>query len=79
MDTFNNEDSGLRQRIVKIETSNESSDVTDSTATITTEHLETSSGSVDETNQITIKLKFINDDQKVVKGSPEELLGDFKR
>lgn len=79
MDTFNNDDSGLRQRIVKIETTNESTDVPDAAPTITTEHIEPAAEPVDEANQITIKLKFINDDQKVVKGSPEELLGDFKR
>ncbi|XP_046741811.1 transmembrane and ubiquitin-like domain-containing protein 1 [Diprion similis] len=80
MDTFSNDDSGLRQRIVKIDTATESTDVPDSAATITTEHLGASAEPVvDDANQITIKLKFINDDQKVVKGSPEELLGDFKR
>ncbi|XP_012269164.2 transmembrane and ubiquitin-like domain-containing protein 1 [Athalia rosae] len=84
MDTFNNDDSGLRQRIVKIESANGSTDITDSTDTITTEqvateHIAATAEAVDDANQITIKLKFINDDQKVVKGSPEELLGDFKR
>lgn len=33
----------------------------------------------DSNNDITIKLKFINDDQKVVTGSLKEILGDFKR
>lgn len=35
--------------------------------------------SISDTNEISIKLKFINDDQKVVAGSLQELLGDFKR
>lgn len=30
-------------------------------------------------DEITIKLKFINDDQKVVTGRPREMLGDFKK
>lgn len=30
-------------------------------------------------NDITIKLKFINDDQKLVTGSLKEMLGEFKR
>lgn len=30
-------------------------------------------------NSITIKLKYINDDLKLVDGKLEELLGDFKR
>lgn len=34
---------------------------------------------VDEGDEITIKLKFINDDQKVVSGRLKEMLGDFKR
>lgn len=32
-----------------------------------------------ETDNITIKLKYINDDVRIVDGRLEELLGDFKR
>ncbi|CAK9820817.1 Transmembrane and ubiquitin-like domain-containing protein 2 [Anthophora plagiata] len=35
--------------------------------------------STNDANKISIKLKFINDDQKMVTGSLKELLGDFKR
>ncbi|XP_012286152.1 transmembrane and ubiquitin-like domain-containing protein 1 [Orussus abietinus] len=33
----------------------------------------------DDANKISIKLKFINDDQKLVTGSLNEILGDFKK
>lgn len=77
MDSFNNEET------IALEKSNEENSVDDSsksesncpnTTECTTENLTTANG-----NEISIKLKFINDDQKVVTGSLKEMLGDFKR
>ncbi|XP_032667318.1 transmembrane and ubiquitin-like domain-containing protein 1 [Odontomachus brunneus] len=39
----------------------------------------TENASASDNNDITIKLKFINDDQKLVTGSLKEMLGEFKR
>ncbi|XP_015590244.1 transmembrane and ubiquitin-like domain-containing protein 1 [Cephus cinctus] len=77
MDSFNNEDSGLRHRTPKITTSETTTNITEAASTIT-ECTNEESSSIDG-NQISIKLKFINEDQKMVTGSLKELLGDFKR
>lgn len=37
------------------------------------------SGNIPDENNITIKLKYINDDLKLVSGRLKELLGDFRR
>ena len=55
-------------------TKSEESDATSSNQ----EHQEKSSASEDK-EKICIKLKFINDDERLVTASLKELLGDFKR
>ncbi|XP_051170835.1 transmembrane and ubiquitin-like domain-containing protein 1 [Leptopilina boulardi] len=82
MDSFNNDESRLLQRPAKLSTS----DSTDSQTTVS----ETNQDVIEETvaddlstmsedTKISIKLKFINDDQKLVTGNLKEMLGDFKR
>lgn len=74
MDSFGNADRSLLQKAVKATNSDSAIDQT------TSNSLEcTSEESNDSNSDITIKLKFINDDQKVVTGSLKEMLGDFKR
>lgn len=75
MDSFGNADRSLLQRSVKAS----NSDALDQTTSSTTERAPEESTINDGNNDITIKLKFINDDQKVVTGSLKEMLGDFKR
>lgn len=76
MDSFNNDTPTLLQRQTKLDSSKET--------TITPTHdepveHESENLSTNDANEISIKLKFINDDQKMVTGSLKELLGDFKR
>ncbi|XP_078050330.1 transmembrane and ubiquitin-like domain-containing protein 1 [Augochlora pura] len=76
MDSFNN-DNALLQRQTKVNTTGETNVLTSMSSDIIecpSENL-----SANNANEISIKLKFINDDQKVVTGSLKELLGDFKR
>ncbi|XP_043469538.1 transmembrane and ubiquitin-like domain-containing protein 1 [Leptopilina heterotoma] len=83
MDSFNNDDARLIQRQAKLS----SSDSTDSQTTVneTTqeliddENIAEDLSTLSEETKISIKLKFINDDQKLVTGNLKELLGDFKR
>lgn len=67
MDSFNNDDPSLLQRSVK-------ADDSEQTCTNSSE-----STTLNNSNEITIKLKLMNDDQKLVTGSLKEMLGDFKR
>lgn len=77
MDSFNNDDTGLLRKRVKISTSETPSPNISGPIVDQTEVAENIS-SVDE-NEITIKLKFMNDDQKLVTGRLKEMLGEFKR
>lgn len=74
MDSFGNADRSLLQKAVKATNSDSTLDQTTSGSSECT-----SEESNDSNSDITIKLKFINDDQKVVTGSLKEMLGDFKR
>ncbi|XP_012540502.1 transmembrane and ubiquitin-like domain-containing protein 1 [Monomorium pharaonis] len=75
MDSFNNSDPSLLQRT---KTNNSDSSLNQSTTSNSESALEETTVT-DNSNNITIKLKFINDDQKIVTGSLKEMLGDFKR
>lgn len=75
MDSFSNADRSLLQKNVKAG----NSDALDQTTSSSSECAPEESTINDRNNDITIKLKFINDDQKVVTGSLKEMLGDFKR
>lgn len=77
MDSFNNDSTPLLQRQTKIDATEETS-ISTSACTDTVEH-QPENLSTNDANEISIKLKFINDDQKVVTGSLKEQLGDFKR
>ncbi|XP_076302885.1 transmembrane and ubiquitin-like domain-containing protein 1, partial [Lasioglossum baleicum] len=77
MDSFNNDNATLLQRQTKINSSKETS-ISTSTCNEPIEH-ERENLSATDANEISIKLKFINDDQKMVTGSLKELLANFKR
>lgn len=67
MDSFSNDGPSLLPRPVK-------ADDSEQTCTNSSENT-----ALNDSNEITIKLKFMNDDQKLVTGSLKETLGDFKR
>ena len=75
MDSFNSDNTMSLQSQTKINATKETS-ISPCTDTV---DCEPENLSISDTNEISIKLKFINDDQKVVAGSLQELLGDFKR
>jgi hypothetical protein len=77
MDSYNNDEPSLLQRSVKTNSTDETStkEQTTSAERVTAEDATPESNA----NDITIKLKFINDDQKQVTGSLKEMLGEFKR
>lgn len=75
MDSFGDADRSLLQRTVKADNSDALDQTTSSASECTSEEPIISDSNTD----ITIKLKFMNDDQKVVTGSLKEMLGDFKR
>jgi len=75
MDSFSDADRSLLQRTVKADNSDALDQTTSSASECTSEEPIISDSNTD----ITIKLKFMNDDQKVVTGSLKEMLGDFKR
>ncbi|XP_043248078.1 transmembrane and ubiquitin-like domain-containing protein 1 isoform X2 [Colletes gigas] len=77
MDSFNNDNTPLLQKQTKIDTTEETSIPT--SACIDNVECRPENLSTNDANEISIKLKFINDDEKVVIGSLNELLGDFKR
>ncbi|XP_029047428.1 transmembrane and ubiquitin-like domain-containing protein 1 [Osmia bicornis bicornis] len=79
MDSFNNDNASLLQRQTKINTSKKTSISESCTESVEAVQPEPENLSGSDANEISIKLKFINDDQKVVTGSLKELLGDFKR
>lgn len=77
MDSFNNEETIVLEKTNEENSTDESNkpeSMCPNTTGCTTENLSTANA-----NEISIKLKFINDDQKVVTGSLKEMLGDFKR
>lgn len=75
MDSFSSDNTTLLQSQAKVD---ESKETNVSTCSETVE-CEPKALSTNDANEISIKLKFINDDQKVVAGSLKELLGDFIR
>ncbi|KZC15185.1 PREDICTED: transmembrane and ubiquitin-like domain-containing protein 1 [Dufourea novaeangliae] len=77
MDSYNNDSTALLQRQTKVNTTEEAN-VPTSTGTDTVE-CSVENLSTNNAIEISIRLIFINDDQKVVTGSLKELLGDFKR
>lgn len=77
MDSFNSENSSLLQTQAKLDSS-DSASTDPPTHTDSSEHA-AENLATNNANEISIKLKFINDDQKVVTGSLTELLGDFKK
>ena len=79
MDSFNNDDSRLLQRPTKISTSVLGTDGTESSQEVISEPVIENFSTMSEETKISIKLKFINDDQKLVTGNLKEMLGDFKR
>lgn len=76
MDSFSNDGPTLLQRSVKADNP-DTTNILDQTCGSSSEC--TTEDSISDSNEITIKLKFINDDQKLVTGSLKEMLGDFKR
>ena len=79
MDSFNNDDSRLLQRSDKISTPDSQPSVTDPVPEIIADSGAEDLSSLSEETKISIKLKFINDDLKLVTGNLKEMLGDFKR
>ena len=81
MDSFNNDDTGALRRPVKLSTSETTSpNLPETDSHVSNENNANSEdSSLIEENEITIKLKFMNDDQKLVTGKLKELLGEFKR
>ncbi|KAF3428255.1 hypothetical protein E2986_02110 [Frieseomelitta varia] len=77
MDSFNNDSATKLQKQTKINPPKETT-ISTSTCNEPIEHKTENLSEID-VNEISIKLKFINDDQKMVTGSLKELLGDFKR
>lgn len=73
MDSFNNDNGTALQRQNKINPPKETT-ISSSTCNESPEQK-----AENDANKISIKLKFINDDQKLVTGSLKEFLGDFKR
>ncbi|EZA51422.1 hypothetical protein DMN91_007036 [Ooceraea biroi] len=76
MDSFNNDDSSLLHRPAKADNSSATNASLDQNTCSGTSNCRNDSNCGYE---ITIKLKFINDDQKLVTGSLKEMIGDFKR
>lgn len=76
MDSFDNHDSNILPNQTKIdsESSESTEQISPPPEDLTNDHL-----TADEADNISIKLKFINDDQKLVCGSLKEMLGSFKR
>lgn len=78
MDSYNNDEPSLLQRSVKTNNTDEA-DTKEQTTSAACATEDVSESTNDITSDITIKLKFINDDQKQVTGSLKEMLGEFKR
>lgn len=79
MDSFNNDDSRLLQRPAKISTSDSQPNVTEPPPEVIAQQVAEDLSPLSEETKISIKLKFINDEQKLVSGNLKEILGDFKR
>ena len=80
MDTHNNDATSLLQQDNKVDDVDKSStDKKTSSTTVSSETEQAESDLSDSEHKICIKLKFINDDQKLVTGSLREMLGDFKK
>lgn len=82
MDSFDNDAPPLLQRSVSKTVNSASTDtptIDETTCTSLSDDTLTGEAPVSDNNEITIKLKFINDDQKLVTGSLKEMLGEFKR
>ncbi|OXU30623.1 hypothetical protein TSAR_003637 [Trichomalopsis sarcophagae] len=79
MDSFNNEETTLLQQETKVDKDEKTTTETETTtASAEPEQAEPDISDNNE-HKICIKLKFINDDQKLVTGNLKESLGDFKR
>lgn len=76
--TNNTENTNMKEQATSADTEEQtaSADVKEQT---TSAECATENASASDNNDITIKLKFINDDQKLVTGSLKEMLGEFKR
>lgn len=81
MDSFNNEETTLLQQEDKVDEVEKTSAENDTTATTASPETEQTESDLSDSSEqkICIKLKFINDDQKLVTGSLKEVLGDFKK
>lgn len=79
MDSFNTEETTLLQQETKVD--NDEKTTTETETTTTSADSEQAEPEISDNNEhkICIKLKFINDDQKLVTGNLKESLGDFKR
>ncbi|XP_020298342.1 transmembrane and ubiquitin-like domain-containing protein 2 isoform X2 [Pseudomyrmex gracilis] len=78
MDSFSNDTPALLPESVKSDIS-ATNTAMQTTCSSSSEPIVDNAALSDNSNEITIKLKFINDDQKLVTGSLKEMLGDFKR
>ena len=81
MDSFSNEETTLLQQETKVDEVEKTSTETETTTTTASSESEQAEPDLSDSSEhkICIKLKFINDDQKLVTGSLKEMLGDFKR
>lgn len=78
MDSFNNEETTLLQQETKVDKDEKTTTETETTTSAESEQAEPAISENNE-HKISIKLKFINDDQKLVAGNLKESLGDFKQ
>ncbi|KAK0175077.1 hypothetical protein PV327_008860 [Microctonus hyperodae] len=76
MDSLNDNNTRLLRRPTKLSVS-ETTNTSESSSVLDNDSV--TENSANESNEITVKLKFINDDQKLVTGRLKELLGDFKK
>lgn len=76
MDSLNDNNTRLLRRPTKLSVS-ETTNTSESSSLLHNDSV--TENSANESNEITVKLKFINDDQKLVTGRLKELLGDFKK
>lgn len=79
MDSFNNDESN--EQLLEEDKKEDDNETTTETTTTSSAEVEQTEPTLSEDSEhkISIKLKFINDDQKLVTGSLKEMLGDFKR
>ncbi|XP_014205852.1 transmembrane and ubiquitin-like domain-containing protein 1 [Copidosoma floridanum] len=88
MDSFNNEEADTKVNQVEKTSTEASNNIGETKTTETSNDAAVASSESEQTEanvtndnekNISIKLKFINDDQKLVTGNLNEMLGDFKR